>query len=41
MRARSTTGNPSKKDANIILFDYLVASKAMVGLPVAQYALCH
>jgi len=23
-----------KKDANIILFDYLVASKAMVGLPV-------
>jgi len=34
-RARSTTGNPSKKAANIILStDYLVASKAMVGLPV-------
>jgi len=31
MRARSTTGSPSKKK---IFLNYLVASKAMVGLPV-------
>jgi len=30
---------PIKKDANIILFHYLVASKGMVGLPVEFYEL--
>ena len=39
--ARSTTGNPSKKDTNVILFDYLVASKAMVGLPVSRECAAH
>jgi len=37
-RARALPQETHKKDANIILFPYLVASKGMVGLPVVERA---